>query len=177
MNEKSKIEAGQPGQQKNNEQTAQNEQVSQPIANTNVVGSLLGQREIKFRAWLIEDEGFTDEGPKMTYNLAFEEYLPVNEQLKSVPFLMQYTGLKDKNGKEIYEGDILNGRNRILKIVYWCDKRAAFCESEQFKPIPAKHSFAKLYDKFGKIFNKNGRLENHFIVGNIFENPELLQTL
>ena len=88
---------------------------------------------------------------------------------------LQYTGLTDKSGKEIYEGDILNGRNQVLKIVYWCPKRAAFCESEQFKPVPAKHSFAKLYDKFRTVFNKDGQLINHEVIGNIYENPDLMK--
>jgi uncharacterized phage protein (TIGR01671 family) len=160
--------------------TAQNQHVSQPNANTNVVGSLVGRREIKFRAFiksinhLIDIAGFEFRQGKFI-TLFYEGGFRV-ETVDNVQ-LIQYTGLKDKNGKEIYEGDILNGRNRVLKIVYRCDKRAAFCESEQFKPIPAKHSFAKLYDKFGKVFNKNGILENHFIVGNIFETPELLETL
>ena len=138
------------------------------------------KREIKFRGKRVDNVewvyGYIIEYLKTTWIRVVDK----NKDRYFIEFEVipetvgQYTGLKDKNGKEIYEGDILNGRNMILKIVYWCDKRAAFCESEQFKPIPAKHSFAKLYDKFGKVFNKNGILENHFIVGNIYENPELL---
>lgn len=138
-------------------------------------------REIKFRGnainpfdnwvygslWIIKDNGTE----KTEYVIQGD-----GTRCRVIPESVgQYTGLKDKNGKEIYEGDILNGRNRVLKIVYWCDKRSAFCESEQFKPKPAKCSFAKLYDKFGKIFNKNGVLENHYVVGNIYENPELIK--
>jgi len=130
-------------------------------------------REIKFRAIV----PVNSDGPKsMQYfdlskiddcsRIAYADY--------DANALMQYVGFCDKNGRDIYEGDILNGRNQVLKIVYWCEKRAAFCESEQFKPVPAKHSFAKLYDKFKSHFNHNGSLINHEVVGNIYENPELL---
>ena len=143
-------------------------------------------REIRFRVW---------NGAEMVYDVTVGKFgvfyvnptnngLDPNDSASITPFttkyhddtpVMQYTGLKDKNGKEIYEGDILNGRNQVLKIVYWCPKRSAFCESEQFKPVPAKHSFAKLYDKFRSVFNKDGQLVNHEVIGNIYSNPELLK--
>lgn len=71
--------------------------------------------------------------------------------------LMQFTGLKDKNGKEIYEGDIIRWFNSyneaMVEVIEWETSKAAFY-------IP------------GRGYPKNSEIE---IIGNIFENPELLE--
>lgn len=71
---------------------------------------------------------------------------------------MQYTGLKDKNGKEIYEGDILTWGNNIIAKVYYADNLAMFrCVIEGTEE----------FDLFA--FTQEAS-----IVGNIYENKELL---
>jgi len=78
--------------------------------------------------------------------------------------LMQYTGLKDKNGKEIYEGDILSFGNwsdtkkPCLFKVYWNAESASF-------------------DTWDLRHNKWGGQLDAFseVIGNIYENPELLE--
>lgn len=105
-------------------------------------------REIKFRAWNGErmkevltwgfNEGFIST-PKET---------SPQEDFK----VMQYTGLKDKNGKEVYEGDIVEYSN-------WIDETGS-----QFSNI--------LIEDITKIPDID--FEYCKIIGNRFENPELL---
>lgn len=84
---------------------------------------------------------------------------------------MQFTGLKDKNGKEIYEGDIFreiyDDDQRDAKIVFytvvrWDEKNACFFTGE------VEQENAELFD----LDEVAAQFE---VIGNIYENPELLR--
>lgn len=113
-------------------------------------------REIKFRIW-------NDYDKKMIY---WNELLKSNlANIFTIPsynkWLMQYTGLHDKNEKEIYEGDIV-GDNKIKWIVKWNKNRMGF----SLYPTTEQ-----LYDEMPiNVENKLG----FKILGNIYDNPELL---
>ena len=85
--------------------------------------------------------------------------------------LMQYTGLKDKNGKEIYEGDILRlwrstGKNGELRREYYKPLLVEYCELwTQFVVVDKPNKI-----QMG-IWKEFGAFE---VIGNIYENPELL---
>ena len=73
--------------------------------------------------------------------------------------LLQYTGLKDKNGKEIYEGDIFRDNDTYLWEVFFED--GMFCaKGGEYDLVEALIEFIP---------------EHCEIIGNIYENPELLE--
>ena len=80
--------------------------------------------------------------------------------------LMQYTGLKDKNGVEIYEGDILSLIRCLDKhFICMCNK------------LPDKDFTDVVIFENGEFTcNELGNIPDYYeIIGNIYENPELLK--
>jgi uncharacterized phage protein (TIGR01671 family) len=78
--------------------------------------------------------------------------------------IMQYTGLKDKNGVEIYEGDVLQDDERPVEcgVVEW-DYDSLIVNNAQITP------------EWRKTTVESGLKYRHWIIiGNIYENPELL---
>jgi uncharacterized phage protein (TIGR01671 family) len=117
---------------------------------------------IKFRAW---EKNLKEIIP--VHNINFDSRM-INTDIAWRLFdeveLMQYTGLKDKNGKEIYEGDVLKGhywnygkeRRFIGKVVYGM---------HGFKLVGVKQYLGMAQD-FNSLYE---------IIGNSYENPELIK--
>ena len=85
--------------------------------------------------------------------------------------LLQFTGLKDKNGKEIYEGDIVKTERAVYKdisVIIW-EYLEFKLKSVQELPQSSLHKFE--YGNLSPIL-KYFDLE---VIGNIYDNPELLQ--
>jgi hypothetical protein len=83
-------------------------------------------REIKFRAWDLDykqmDGHFYIHSKGAVYETASQTYDTPNIEIDENPnlIIMQFTGLQDKNGVEIYEGDVIDyGQGRFAEIVYW----------------------------------------------------------
>lgn len=133
----------------------------------------IGNREIKFRAWDIKREIFIN--PINDFH-TFQWYQK-SEVDKFV--LMQYTELKDKNGTEIYEGDIVNCIQSIAP--YRGKAIVSYCDVYCLYTLNSKPWWDSDGD-IGSTMNKDSMFLHSWdyeqgdkieVIGNIFENPEL----
>ncbi len=142
-------------------------------------------RDLKFRVW-------DEERKEMSDSFGFERsYIPFPKdkywaispisEICQYPHLhvMQFTGLRDKNGKEIFEGDILGGETHKINIatnrkvqdsehftayeVLWLGEKWA---TRQLRPVVADKPWGGL-KTFAEMFG---------VIGDVWENPEFLAT-
>ena len=117
----------------------------------------------KYRAWLKNDKEMID-----VMQIAFDtKWIRVFYQLNYRWFkfddvlLMQSTGLKDKNGQEIFEGDILGSKDGLLNGII-----------EYREDLGMWTNTLIRYNNFERLCNV---ASDRKIIGNVYENPELLE--
>ena len=126
-------------------------------------------REIKFRAWDKDQKGWvkysiTDNIPIFCHNTTRWRADKKGERFT----LCQYTGLKDKNNREIYEGDVIKAISfaRWGGVAKYSDENQAFIFDDLDKKYRGKSTvFMNQFD------------DGFEILGNIYENPKLLKEL
>jgi uncharacterized phage protein (TIGR01671 family) len=125
-------------------------------------------RDIKFRAWDNEENRFIDLNgfsigfnsmpyPGIVYGVTEQGVL--REKCSDELTIEQYTGLKDKNGQEIFEGDIIEHSDAAWRAeVKWCESGKWILN----------------YTAMGREVLLSDRTDYIIVIGNIHSNPELL---
>jgi len=130
-------------------------------------------RTIKFRLWCKSGSG----NFKLIDNNSTRHW-KLEELTAEGGILMQYTGIKDKNGIEIYEGDIIvKGRYdrkdttypTNIFIVFWNNNRCAFNLISK-NAYPSQHLHTDQHPHL--LITQQDKYE---VIGNVYENPDLLK--
>lgn len=112
-------------------------------------------REIKFRAW--DGEKMCDffhcwlEPEKIFRGIRLDASYRTSLTQCAPKAIMQYTGIKDRNGVEVYEGDILGGVTRVHRVVRY-----------NLLGFTCEEALESLYGEDASV-----------VIGNIYENPEI----
>lgn len=127
-------------------------------------------REIEFRAWnkdkkkwIYEDFLISENGLNIYTGYTCDR---LNAEIS------QYTGLKDKNGKKVFEGDILTFRTRNLEAKQYLAKVTYEIPMCAFS-FNAKREDETIYHEW--LMDSQWDNKTLEIIGNIYENPELLE--
>ena len=127
-------------------------------------------REIKFRAWDKENEKMIQNYAHVSkYGQFYTAWTSTDREREYIP--MQYTGLKDKNGKEIFEGDVIpiviEDLGESIKTVNGVVKfQRGQWNIEYLHPFQKEMYLANLYSLLERAEKE--------VIGNLYENPELL---
>lgn len=138
----------------------------------------MSNKRFTFRAWY--KDPYSDEPKPMMFYCAEDAY----DHIRGIPaqcfvdlldedefVLMQCTGLTDKNGNLIYEGDTYNGRYGPSNMyVGWCDTCCGFSIKEVSGYCLSCSGDSHWCEFVESV--KDGDIE---VTGNIYENPELLE--
>lgn len=123
----------------------------------------------KFRAWLKEEYRMIDVREITFLNDEFQMISGVEDFYAYDEFeLMQSAGLRDKNGIEIYEGDIVKYK------IGWKTFTEEVAYNKNFAGFGVMDADADIIFSFGELADGID-LNSLEVVGNIYENPELLE--
>jgi uncharacterized phage protein (TIGR01671 family) len=128
------------------------------------------KREIKFRAWVVSSEGagilknpYMMNDTRTIFGWLYEGGVGME--------LMQFTGLKDKNGKEIYEGDIVRAVLFYPESIFDGDKVTLVEETNRVIFDKGCWCIDGEDDYDGGVLCRYDEL---YVLGNVFETPSLL---
>jgi len=131
-------------------------------------------RIIKFRAWDKKNKRWVEPESRC---IGFDGSIGICEnQFHSLdedfPILQQFTGLLDKNGKEIYESDIVKTKEIPRSYIFYCKIHACFILGINIMGDPREGGNVTADTHIASL--ENNIEDSIEVIGNIYENPELL---